>query len=73
MGSYVADTRWGNVGIWLRIGIFPSLGLKTPWGNVIIKPWRDRLYHERYGAGPKRHFKLSGLCVAWVRLKRFAD
>lgn len=64
-------TDWRNIGGWFLItSPFPSFGIRTPWGNVIVKPWGDRLFSERYGER-KSHFRLFGLCVSWVRLRHF--
>ena len=36
-------TDWRNIGLWLDFGIMPSVGIQTPWGNLIVKKWSDRL------------------------------
>lgn len=64
--------EWSNVGGWVNARFHPSIGVRTPWGNVIVKRWSDRLFSERYGMH-KSHFKLFGLCVSWVRLRHFPD
>ncbi len=65
--EWVADTRWNNIGVWCYWRQRHA-GIGTPWGNIVAKPWPDRLYSERYGSRP--HFKLFGACISWVRLKR---
>jgi len=63
-------TDWRNIGGWIELRFRPSVGLRTPWGNIIVKRWRDRLFSERYGMR-KSHFRVFGLCVSWVRLRHF--
>jgi hypothetical protein len=68
---YEPITRWSNIGPFA--GLLGSklfhVGFRTPWGNLIVKPWANRLFSERYG--PKPPLKIAGLCVTWVRLRRF--
>ena len=69
-GRMVPATRWSNIGGWLELWRGrPSAGLRTPWGNVIVKSWNDRLFSERYGY--TRTLKVGPICVTWVRLRRF--
>lgn len=70
---YQPMTRWSNAGLFVdRLGDeFFHCGIQTPWGNLIIKPWANRLFSERYGY--TRTLKLFGLCVTWVRLRRLKD
>ncbi len=63
-------TEWRNIGGWVTFRLFRSAGIRLPWGNLIVKPWGDRLFSERYGER-KSHFRLFGLCVSWVRLRHF--
>jgi hypothetical protein len=65
-------TDWRNIGGWVDLRLMRSAGLRTPWGNLIVKRWGDRLFHERYGER-KSNFRLFGLCVSWVRLRHFAS
>ncbi len=58
------ETRWNNVGLW-KAGT--HVGASTPWGNLVIKPWSDRLFSERYGN--RKVAKVFGLCISWVRLR----
>ncbi len=62
-------TDWRNIGFWADRGVYPSVGIKTPWGNLIFKKWTDRLFSERYGFTPNR--RVGSMCVAWVRLRTF--
>ena len=65
---YEPRTDWKNIGLfwdWIDFGV------STPWGNLIFKRWRDRLFTDRDGYTPT--LKVFGLCVTWVRLKRFRD
>ena len=62
-------TDWRNIGLWLDFGIMPSVGIQTPWGNLIVKKWSDRLFSERYGH--QRTLRVGALCVSWVRLRHF--
>jgi hypothetical protein len=61
-------TDWRNVGLW-RQGAHG--GIMTPWGNLNVKPWADRLFSERHGSTP--HRRLFGLCISWVRLRHFRN
>lgn len=70
MDNYRTD--WRNVGAWARLRPFPNCGIGTPWGNLIVKPWGDRLFSERC-TKDRPHFKLFGLCISWVRLRHFQD
>lgn len=72
MTETVFRTDWRNIGVWLNVRYSFHAGLMTPWGNVIVKPWADRLFSERY-TNKVPHFRLFGLCVSWVRLRRFAS
>lgn len=66
-------TDWRNIGGWIELRRFhPSIGIRTPWGNAIVKSWADRLFSERYSER-KSNFRLFGLCVSWVRLRHFAN
>lgn len=71
MSQWTYRTDWGNIGLWVDT-FRPDFGIKTPWGNVIIKKWSSRLFSERYGY-QKAHFRLFGLCVSWVRLRQYHD
>jgi len=62
---YEPRTDWRNIGVFRH---WFTVGLMTPWGNLIVKRWEDRLFSERYGY--QRTLRLFGLCVTWVRLKR---
>ena len=66
--TYRAD--WRNIGGWIELRFMRSVGLRTPWGNLIVKSWADRLFSERYGYR-KSNFRLFGLCISWVRLRHF--
>ncbi len=68
MTPYVYETRWRNIGVWVE-PMWPDAGLKTPWGNLIVKPWSRRLFSERYGY--TKTVKLGPLCITWVRLRRY--
>jgi hypothetical protein len=65
-------TDWRNIGGWIELRFMRSVGLRTPWGNLIVKSWADRLFSERYGYR-KSHFRLFGLCISWVRLRHFRN
>lgn len=64
-------TEWRNVGAaFYRLRHLQFI-VRTPWGNLIVKDWRDRLFSERSGGKP--HLKVLGLCVSWTRLRYFRD
>lgn len=67
MDSYRTD--WRNIGGWIELRFMRSVGLRTPWGNLIVKSWADRLFSERYGH--QRTLRVGALCVSWVRLRHF--
>ncbi len=72
MAEWVYRTDWRNIGAWVSLNSFhPDAGIRTPWGNIIVKRWKDRLFSERYGHSP--HLRLFGLCVSWVRLRHYPD
>lgn len=62
-------TRWSNIGVFGRFRFYPCFGVLTPWGNLIVKKWADRLFSERYGHKPT--LKVGPLCISWVRLRSF--
>ena len=61
--------RWTNVGIFLHG--FGRWGIMTPWGNVVVCPWEERLFSYRYGY--RKCWHIAGACVAWVWLRRLKD
>lgn len=63
---YEPMTRWNNVGLFATREF--HYGVLTPWGNLIVKPWGQRLFSERYGYRPT--LKVLGMCFTWVRLRR---
>lgn len=67
---YVPMTNWRNVGLfWDKMpGLF-HCGIRTPWGNVVLKPYSQRLFSERYGIS--KGLKIGSMYLRWVRLKRF--
>lgn len=67
---YEPITDWRNIGYWFETALYPDFGIRTPWGNLIFKPWSKRRFSERYGYRPALRF--FGVCVTWVRLKQFS-
>lgn len=62
-------TNWRNIGGWANLRVYPNAGLMTPWGNMIVKRWKDRLFSERYGY--RKALRIGPLCISFVRLRRF--
>jgi hypothetical protein len=69
-GGMRPTTRWTNFGVWLELGSSaPSAGVKTPWGNLIIKRRDDVLFGERYGYMPTA--AVGSMRLSWVRLRKW--
>jgi hypothetical protein len=62
-------TDWRNIGAWLEFRFHRSFGIRTPWGNFIVKRWSDRLFSERYTTSVPQ-LKLGPLCLSWRRLRK---
>jgi hypothetical protein len=67
---YVSRVEWRNVGFFWAWRIIGELGLRTPWGNLIVSDWLP--FEYRYG-GKKPIFAARGWNLRWVRLKTMEE
>ena len=68
MSTTVPDVRWNNLGVSRHMS---GICVKTPFGNLLIKKWADRLFSERYGY--RKCLRVSSWCVTWARLRKSAE